>query len=128
MGEGPGIFLVLVVGIVLADVRRAVADDSSGVQPVVRPYRHRHQAEGGERPHGGEEDLDPLLTHHAFIRRMEEEKRKTFGVKIRVYRSRKQSGVEVMMTTRGRIAGGGEREAKRGGESEDGDVAWEVEE
>lgn len=67
VGEGPGILLVLVVGIVLADVGRAVADDSSGVEPVIRPYRHRHQAEGGERPHGGEEDLDPLLTHHAFI-------------------------------------------------------------
>lgn len=67
VGEGPGILLVLVVGIVVADVGRAVADDSSGVEPVIRPYGHRHQAEGGERPHGGEEDLDPLLTHHAFI-------------------------------------------------------------
>lgn len=75
VGEGPGILLVLVVGIVLADVGRAVADDSSGVEPVIRPYCHRHQAEGGERPHGGEEDLDPLLTHHAFIWRMEEGKR-----------------------------------------------------
>lgn len=72
VGEGPGVFLVLVVGIVLTDVGRAVADDSSGVQPVVRPDCHRHQAEGGEGPHGGEEDLDPLLTHHAFIWRKEE--------------------------------------------------------
>lgn len=67
VGEGPGVFLVLVVGVVLADVGRGVTDDRSGVQPVVRPDRHRHQAEGGEGPHGGEEDLDPLLTHHAFI-------------------------------------------------------------
>ena len=66
MGEGPGVLLVLVVGVVAGDVGRAVADHGPGVQPVVRPYGHRHQAEGREGPHGGEKDLDPLLTHHAL--------------------------------------------------------------
>ena len=65
VGEGPGVLLVLVVGVVAGDVGRAVADHGPGVQPVVRPYGHRHQAEGREGPHGGEKDLDPLLTHHA---------------------------------------------------------------
>lgn len=83
VGEGPGVFLVLVVGIVLADVGRAVADDGSGVQPVVRPDGHRHQAEGGEGPHGGEEDLDPLLTHHAFI---QEERGRGGQTEVRGYR------------------------------------------
>lgn len=68
MGERPRVLLVLVVGVVLGDVGCAVADEGAGIQPVVRPYGHSHQAEGGERPHGGEEDLDPLLTHHAFSR------------------------------------------------------------
>lgn len=71
MGERPGVLLVLVVGVILADVGCAVADEGAGIQPVVRPYGHRHQAEGGERPHGGEEDLDPLLTHHAFSREVQ---------------------------------------------------------
>lgn len=66
MGERPRVLLVLVVGVVLGDVGCAVADEGTGVQPVVRPYGHRHQAEGSECPHGGEKDLDPLLTHHAF--------------------------------------------------------------
>lgn len=72
MGERPWVLFVLVVGVVLADVGCAVADEGAGIQPVVRPYGHRHQAEGGERPHGGEEDLDPLLTHHAFSREVQE--------------------------------------------------------
>lgn len=62
------------MGIILGDVGCAIADEGTGVQPVVRPYCHRHQAEGSECPHGGEEDLDPLLTHHAFrIQRWEKE-------------------------------------------------------
>lgn len=68
MGERPRVLLVLVMGVVLGDVGCAVADEGTGVQPVVRPYCHRHQAEGSECPHGGEEDLDPLLTHHALRR------------------------------------------------------------
>lgn len=66
MGERPRVLLVLIVGVVLGDVGCAVADEGPWIQPVVRPYSHRHQAEGSERPHGGEEDLDPLLTHHAL--------------------------------------------------------------
>lgn len=66
MGECPRVLLVLVMGVVLGDVGCAVADEGTGVQPVVRPYSHRHQAEGSKCPHGGEKDLDPLLTHHAF--------------------------------------------------------------
>ena len=65
------------MGIILGDVGCAVADEGTWIQPVVRPYCHRHQAEGSECPHGGEKDLDPLLTHHAFKRDgMEEEKGK----------------------------------------------------
>lgn len=52
--------------VILGHVGCAVADEGTGVQPVVRAYCHRHQAEGSECPHGGEKDLDPLLTHHAF--------------------------------------------------------------
>ena len=63
------------MGIILGDVGCAVADEGTGVQPVVRPYSHRHQAEGSECPHGGEEDLDPLLTHHAFREKRWEEDR-----------------------------------------------------
>lgn len=69
VGECPRILLILVVGVILGDVGCAVADEGTGIQPVVRPYCHRHQAEGSECPHGGEKDLDPLLTHHAFRRR-----------------------------------------------------------
>lgn len=115
MGEGPGVFLVLVVGIVVADVGRAVADDSSGVQPVVRPDCHRHQAEGGEGPHGGEEDLDPLLTHHAFIRSTEE--------KEDVW-SKKNPSENTEMTVM--MRGDGRWEAERRDESEDDDAVWEV--
>lgn len=76
MGERPGILLVLVMGVIRGHVGCAVADEGTGVQPVVRPYCHRHQAEGGERPHGGEKDLDPLLTHHAFREKDREEGRR----------------------------------------------------
>lgn len=114
MGEGPGVFLVLVVGIVVADVGRAVADDSSGVQPVVRPDCHRHQAEGGEGPHGGEEDLDPLLTHHAFIRRTEE--------KGDVWNKNQSENTEMTVMMRG----DGRWDAERRDESEDDDAVWEV--
>lgn len=79
MGERPRVLLVLVVGVVLGDVGCAVADEGAGIQPVVRPYGHRHQAEGGERPHGGEEDLDPLLTHHAFSGEVVEGLKETSG-------------------------------------------------
>lgn len=107
VGEGPGVFPILVVGIVLADVGRAVADDSSGVQPVVRPDCHRHQAEGGEGPHGGEEDLDPLLTHHAFIQGKEEKEdignKNQSGVSLQV-----QKNTEVTVMMQGRMVGGGE--------------------
>lgn len=62
--------------VILGDVGCAVADEGTGVQPVVRPYSHRHQAEGSECPHGGEEDLDPLLTHHALNRDRKEQEKK----------------------------------------------------
>lgn len=66
MGESTRVLLVLIMRVILGHVGCAVADEGTGVQPVVRAYCHRHQAEGSECPHGGEKDLDPLLTHHAF--------------------------------------------------------------
>lgn len=61
------------MGVVLGNVGCAVADEGPGVQPVVRPYCHRHQAEGSKGPDDGEKDLNPLLTHHAFRGRKREE-------------------------------------------------------
>jgi len=65
VGEGPGVLLVHVVGVVLRRVGRAVADEGAGVQPVVGADGHRHEGEGRERPHGGQQHLDaPLAPHH----------------------------------------------------------------
>lgn len=64
VGERPGVFLVLVVGVLLGRVGRAVADEGSGVQPVVGTDGHRHQGEGRERSHGGQQHLDAPLTPH----------------------------------------------------------------
>lgn len=75
MGECPRVLLVFIMGVILGDVGCAVADEGTGVQPVVRPYSHRHQAEGSECPHGGEKDLNPLLTHHALNRERKEEEK-----------------------------------------------------
>lgn len=61
VGERPGVFLVLVAGLLLGRVGRAVADEGAGVQPVVRTDGHRHQGEGGERSHGGQQHLDATL-------------------------------------------------------------------
>lgn len=65
MGEGPGVLLVLVVvGVILAGVGRAVADEGASVQPVVGADGHRHQGKSCKRPHGGEQHLDAALTPH----------------------------------------------------------------
>lgn len=83
MGERPRVLLVLVVGVFAGVVGCAVADEGTGIQPVVRPYRHRHQAEGSECPHGGEKDLDPLLTHHALTEKEREDERRDIRKKRR---------------------------------------------
>ena len=64
VGERPGVFLVLVVGVLLGRVGRAVADEGSGVQPVVGADGHCHQGEGRKRSHGGQQHLDATLTPH----------------------------------------------------------------
>lgn len=64
VGERPGVFLVLVVGVLLGRVGRAVADEGSGVQPVVGTDGHCHQGEGRECSHGGQQHLDAPLTPH----------------------------------------------------------------
>lgn len=70
VGERPRVFLVLVVGVLLGRVGRAVADEGAGVQPVVCTDGHRHQGEGRERSHGGQQHLDaPLAPHHRWARK-----------------------------------------------------------
>lgn len=64
VGECPWVFLVLVVGVLLGRVSRAVAYEGTGVQPVVCTDGHRHQGEGRKRPHGGQQHLDAPLTPH----------------------------------------------------------------
>lgn len=67
VGEGSGVFLVLVVGVVLSRVGSAVADEGPRVQPVVCADSHRHQGKSGKGPNRGEEHLDPPLTpHHRY--------------------------------------------------------------
>lgn len=64
VGECPRVFAVLVVWVVVSVVGGAVADEGAGIKPIVCPDGHRHQAKGCKRPHGGKENLDPLLTPH----------------------------------------------------------------
>lgn len=62
--ERARVLLVLVVGVLLRWVGRAVADEGARVQPVVRTDGHRHQGEGGERSHGCQQHLNASLTPH----------------------------------------------------------------
>lgn len=67
VSESPWIFLVLVVGVLLGGVSRAVADKSPGIQPVVSTDSHRHQGKGRKCPHGGQQHLNaPLTPHHRW--------------------------------------------------------------
>lgn len=71
VGQRSRVFLVLVVGLVLAGVGRAVADKGPSVQPVVCANGHRHQGKGCKRSHGGQQHLDAALTPHQSRSRKE---------------------------------------------------------
>lgn len=64
VGQRSRVFLVLVVGLVLAGVGRAVADEGASVEPVVGADGHRHQGEGRKRSHGRQQHLDAAFTPH----------------------------------------------------------------
>ncbi len=67
VGECPRVFLILVVGVLLGWVGRAVADEGAGIQPVVCTDSHCHQGKGRKRPHGSQQHLDaPLTPHHRW--------------------------------------------------------------
>lgn len=71
MRQGPGVLLLLIMGILLCVIAGAVADERPRVQPIISADSHRHQAEGCESTHDGEKDLNALLTHHAYGRERE---------------------------------------------------------
>jgi len=61
VGESPGVFLVLIVGVFLWRVSGAIADEGPGVEPVIRTNGHCHEGKSRECSHGGQQHLDASL-------------------------------------------------------------------